>query len=78
MQVPSHYCSTPHADRIQFFTYGELVYWFIFVILVNPFRWKWALFVLFGIGSSLPLAIVQQEDKFRSLTNGKRVNGDSS
>lgn len=27
-----------------FFTYTELLYWFAFVILVNPFRWKWALF----------------------------------
>ncbi|KAL2358553.1 hypothetical protein BJ546DRAFT_824460, partial [Cryomyces antarcticus] len=38
------------GGAFDFFTYGELVYWFVFVILVNPFRWKWALFVLCGIG----------------------------
>lgn len=48
-----------------FFTYSELIYWFCFIVLINPFRWKWALFVFFGIGSSLPAAIVEKEDRFR-------------
>ena len=49
-----------------FFTYSELVYWFVFCVAVNPFRWKWALFVLFGIGSALPLSVVKQEDRLRN------------
>lgn len=48
-----------------FFTYSELVYWFVFVIIINPFRWKWALFVLTGRGSALPKAVVEQEDRIR-------------
>ncbi|KAI9727340.1 MAG: hypothetical protein M1828_006960 [Chrysothrix sp. TS-e1954] len=59
------------GGSFEFFTYGELLYWFLFVIVINPFRWKWALFVLFGVGSALPLAVVREEDRFR----GKLVNG---
>lgn len=44
-----------------FFTYSELVYWFIFCVAINPFRWKWALFVFFGLESALPLHIVREE-----------------
>jgi len=29
------------GGAFDFFTYGELLYWFVFVILINPFRWKW-------------------------------------
>jgi hypothetical protein len=49
-----------------FFTYGELLWWFFSTLLINPFRWKWALFVLFGIGSALPLSVVEQEDRLRN------------
>lgn len=49
-----------------FFTYSELIYWFCFIVVINPFRWKWALFVFFGIGQGLPSAIVEQEDKLRN------------
>nr|KAK5449030.1 hypothetical protein LTR18_002118 [Exophiala xenobiotica] len=49
-----------------FFTYSELLYWFCFVTLINPFRWKWAFFVLFGIGQHLPASIVEQEDRLRN------------
>lgn len=42
------------------------MYWFLFTIVINPFRWKWALFVLFGIGKAVPLHIVRQEDKVRN------------
>lgn len=48
-----------------FFTYAELIYWFCFIVVINPFRWKWALFVFFGIGSNLPFSIVEKEDKVR-------------
>ena len=48
-----------------FFTYSELVYWFIFIVAINPFRWKWALFVFFGVGRGLPMGIVQKEDRLR-------------
>ncbi|OGE53590.1 hypothetical protein PENARI_c007G07749 [Penicillium arizonense] len=48
-----------------FFTYTELLYWFVFLVLVNPFRWKWALFILFGVGRTLPLEVVREEAAFR-------------
>lgn len=70
---------------LEFFTYGELVYWFVFVLLINPFRWKWALFVLYGIGKDLPLQVVEQEDRLRERRkhanangNGHTVSGDHS
>ncbi|WEW62029.1 hypothetical protein PRK78_007529 [Emydomyces testavorans] len=46
---------------LDFFTYSELMYWFVFVVLVNPFRWKWALFVFMGIGQALPMTVVRKE-----------------
>jgi len=49
-----------------FFTYSELIYWFCFVVLINPFRWKWALFVFMGIGRNLPAKIVGEEDRLRN------------
>jgi hypothetical protein len=54
------------GGAFDFFTYSELIYWFVFTIVINPFRWKWALFVLCGIGEGLPLAVVQREDRFRN------------
>lgn len=54
------------GGAFEFFTYAELIYWFCFVIVINPFRWKWALFVLCGVGVALPKAVVMQEDKLRS------------
>lgn len=54
------------TGAFDFFTYSELLYWFVFTIVINPFRWKWAFFVLFGIGKALPLSIVQKEDKVRN------------
>ncbi|KAK0264187.1 hypothetical protein B0A54_17881 [Friedmanniomyces endolithicus] len=53
------------TGALDFFTYAELVYWFVFVILVNPFRWKWAPFVLCGVGAALPRQIVEEEDHLR-------------
>lgn len=59
------------SGAFDFFTYSELIYWFTFAIVINPFRWKWALFVFFGIGSGLPLRVVKQEDRIRDgLKNG--------
>ena len=49
-----------------FFTYSELIYWFVFIVVINPFRWKWALFVLFGIGENMPKRVVEEEDKLRN------------
>lgn len=61
------------TKAFDFFTYSELIYWFVFVVLINPFRWKWALFVFFGVGDSLPMAIVEKEDRFRNA-NGHQKN----
>ncbi|RMZ86324.1 hypothetical protein DV736_g6450, partial [Chaetothyriales sp. CBS 134916] len=51
------------TDALDFFTYPELISWFIFAVVINPFRWKWALFVLFG----LQLPSIKQDEK---LSNG--------
>jgi hypothetical protein len=37
----------------------------VFCIVINPFRWKWAFFVFFGIGKSLPKHVVEAEDRLR-------------
>ena len=54
------------TGAFDFFTYSELTYWFIFIVLINPFRWKWALFVFFGIGHLLPMKVVEKEDELRN------------
>ncbi|MCJ1355029.1 MAG: hypothetical protein MMC33_005020 [Icmadophila ericetorum] len=56
---------TSPTGAFDFFTYSELIYWFVFRVVINPFRWKWALFVFFGIGSTLPLKVVEGEDRLR-------------
>jgi len=38
----------------------------VFTLAINPFRWKWVLFVLFGIGKDLPMSIVEREDTIRN------------
>lgn len=53
------------TGAFDFFTYAELLYWFVFVVLINPFRWKWAAFVFFGIGQALPKTVVEKEDMIR-------------
>lgn len=60
------------TGAFDFFTYSELTYWFVFCVAINPFRWKWALFVLFGIGSGLPLGVVRREDSVRNGLGMKR------
>lgn len=57
------------TGAFDFFTYLELVWWFVFCVAINPFRWKWAIFVFFGIGINFPRAVVEHEDK---LLNGDR------
>lgn len=65
---------TAPTKAFDFFTYSELIYWFCFVIVINPFRWKWALFVLCGVGVALPHIVVEKEDAVRArLSNGKKV-----
>lgn len=61
----------------EFFTLSELTVWLLVGVLANPFRWKWALFVLFGIGSDLPLSIVGREERFREevRSSSRQVNG---
>lgn len=54
------------VGAFDFFTYSELIYWFVFCIVINPFRWKWALFVLMGVGSALPMNVVKREDQIRN------------
>lgn len=58
--------SNAPTGAFDFFTYSELIYWFVFCIVINPFRWKWALFVLSGIGGGLPLRVVKGEDHLRN------------
>ena len=60
------------TGAFDFFTYSELIYWFVFCIVINPFRWKWAVFVFFGIGSALPLGVVKREDRIRNGLGMKR------
>lgn len=55
------------TGTFDFFTYLELCWWFFFCVAVNPFRWKWAFFVFFGLGLALPKSVVDQEAR---LTNG--------
>lgn len=54
------------TKAFDFFTYSELIYWFVFVIAINPFQRKGPLFVFFGIGSHLPAKIVEEEDRLRN------------
>lgn len=70
-------CRAP-GGAFDFFTYSELIYWFLFTIAINPFRWKWTAFVLFGIGEDLPLKVVESEDKVREGLGLRSVWGDAS
>ncbi|QPH02574.1 hypothetical protein C2857_006786 [Epichloe festucae Fl1] len=60
---------TSPTGAFDFFTYLELVWWFVFCVTFNPFRWKWAVFVFFGVGIDLPKAFVEREKR---LLNGAR------
>ncbi|KAF2153990.1 FAD/NAD(P)-binding domain-containing protein [Myriangium duriaei CBS 260.36] len=54
------------TGAFDFFTYSELIWWFLFCVTINPFRWKWAIWVFTGIGLGLPLAVVDREDHLRN------------
>ena len=56
------------TGAFDFFTYLELVWWFVFCVCINPFRWKWAVFVFTGVGIGLPHAFVDREER---LLNGE-------
>ncbi|KAK8059202.1 monooxygenase [Apiospora saccharicola] len=58
--------ATAPTGAFDFFTYLELLWWFAFCVTINPFRWKWAAFVFFGIGSALPKRVVRIEDRMRN------------
>lgn len=58
---------TPAFD---FFTYGELLWWFFECIVVNPFRWKWALFIMFGWGR--PMWVIEKERMIRGYEKIER------
>ncbi|KAK5989735.1 putative monooxygenase [Cladobotryum mycophilum] len=66
------------TGAFDFFTYLELVWWFAFCVAFNPFRWKWALFVFFGIGLNIPQAFVTQEKKFINGEGYKRTDEGTS
>ncbi|ERT03419.1 hypothetical protein HMPREF1624_01734 [Sporothrix schenckii ATCC 58251] len=53
------------TKAFDFFTYLELIWWFVFCIAFNPFRWKWAIFVFFGVGIGLPRATIEMESGIR-------------
>lgn len=61
------------GGAFDFFTYEELLWWFFFCVAINPFRWKWAPFVFFGIGKGLPMKIVSREEQLRSNRQRSRT-----
>jgi hypothetical protein len=61
------------TGAFDFFTYSELVWWFVFCVAFNPFRWKWAIFVFFGLGFVIPNSVVNAENYLRNGT-GRRSN----
>ncbi|KAG5979976.1 hypothetical protein E4U55_004521 [Claviceps digitariae] len=63
---------TSPTGAFDFFTYLELVWWFVFCVTFNPFRWKWAVFVFFGVGIDLPKAFVERERRLLNGTGGYR------
>ncbi|KAH7031649.1 monooxygenase [Microdochium trichocladiopsis] len=70
--------ATAPTAAFDFFTYLELVWWFVFCITFNPFRWKWAFFVFFGLGFALPNKVVQVEQRVRNglgLVNRDELSG---
>ncbi|KAI1373964.1 FAD/NAD(P)-binding domain-containing protein [Hypoxylon crocopeplum] len=58
--------ATAPTGAFDFFTYLELIWWFFFCVTINPFRWKWAFFVFFGLGFALPKQVVTAEDQMRN------------
>jgi hypothetical protein len=44
--------------------------------VINPFRWKWAAFVLFGVEKELPFSVVEQEGKARNCIGMRSLMSD--
>ncbi|EOO01121.1 putative flavin-binding monooxygenase-like family protein [Phaeoacremonium minimum UCRPA7] len=68
------------TGAFDFFTYLELLWWFFFCVAFNPFRWKWAFFVFFGLGFVLPKRIVEVESAIRNglgLSSGEQAGRDT-
>ncbi len=61
----------------ELFTYLELVWWFAFCVAFNPFRWKWALFVFFGLGFVLRKRVLEVEDRVRGGLRGHEEKADA-
>lgn len=57
---------TAPTGAFDFFTYLELIWWFAFCVTINPFRWKWAFFVFFGLGYALPKKIISAEARLKN------------
>lgn len=70
--MTSHLKSRAPTGAFDFFTYAELIYWFVFCVAINPFRWKWAPFVFLGVGDALPKRVVGREERVR---NGLGMRG---
>ena len=65
---------TSPTKPLDFFTYLELIWWFVFCVSFNPFRWKWALFVFFGLGFGLPQDVMALR-RIIPFYNALEVNG---
>ncbi|KPM38312.1 hypothetical protein AK830_g8215 [Neonectria ditissima] len=63
------------TGAFDFFTYLELLWWFFFCVAINPFRWKWALFVFFGLGFALPKAVVAEEERLMGHESRAKDDG---
>ncbi|KAK3985647.1 hypothetical protein QBC44DRAFT_334550 [Cladorrhinum sp. PSN332] len=46
--------ATSLVGNLYIFCYVELICWFVIYISFNPFRWRWVLFILFGVELLLP------------------------
>jgi hypothetical protein len=66
------------TGAFDFFTYAELLWWYLFIVLINPFRWKWALFVFCGIGKGFPLNVVECEDSVKNRPGFGKSDDDSN
>jgi len=69
--------STSPTAAFDFFTYLELLWWFYFCIVINPFRWKWALFVFFGIGLAVPQETAKAETSIVESTGYERKEAEA-
>ncbi|KAL1870558.1 hypothetical protein VTK73DRAFT_2533 [Phialemonium thermophilum] len=67
--------ATSPTPPFEFFTYLELVWWFTFCVAFNPFRWKWAFFVFFGLGFVLPRDVMALRER-APIHNGLGSNND--